>query len=93
MLKHTLIHPEINAVLGRAGHGATVLIADGNYPASTTLGPHGSQINLNLSPGLLACPQVLEALVTAIPIERVNTKTCGQASEHLGKDPMGEAAK
>jgi L-fucose mutarotase len=33
MLKHLLIHPKINEVIGRAGHHARILIADGNYPA------------------------------------------------------------
>ena len=32
MLKHLLIHPKINEVIGRAGHHARILIADGNYP-------------------------------------------------------------
>lgn len=69
MLKHRLTHPRINEVLGRAGHHAKVLIADGNYPASTTLGPHAELVSLNLTPGLVTVRQVLEVLVTAIPIE------------------------
>jgi len=73
MLKHQLIHPEINAVLGRAGHHGKVLIADGNYPASSTLGPRAQLVSLNLSPGLVTCTQVLQALVTAIPIEAAQT--------------------
>jgi L-fucose mutarotase len=73
MLRHQLIHPKINEILGRAGHHGKVLIADGNYPASTTLGPNAELVSLNLSPGLVNCTQVLEALVTAIPIEAANT--------------------
>ena len=73
MLLHSLIHPEINAVLGRAGHGAKVLIADGNYPASSTLGPNAELVSLNLSPGVVTCTQVLSALVTALPIEAAHT--------------------
>ena len=73
MLKHQLIHPKINEVLGRAGHHAKVLIADGNYPASSTMGPRAEQVCLNLSPGVVTCTQVLEALVTAIPIEAAHT--------------------
>lgn len=73
MLKHQLLHPQINAVLGRAGHHAKVLIADGNYPASTTLGPQAELVSLNLSPGVVSCAQVLSALVTAVPIETANT--------------------
>src|SRR5215218_8701594 len=73
MLKHRLIHPKINEVLGRAGHHAKVLIADGNYPASSTLGPNAELVSLNLMPGVVTCTQVLEALASAIPIEAANT--------------------
>ena len=73
MLKHTLLHPEITAILARAGHHAKVLIADGNYPASSTLGPNAQLVSLNLSPGVVSCTQVLEALIAALPIEAANT--------------------
>lgn len=73
MLKHTLIHPQINEVLGRAGHHSKVLIADGNYPAYNTLGPNAELICLNLAPGIVSCTDVLKALLTAIPIEAANT--------------------
>jgi L-fucose mutarotase len=73
MLKHRLIHPKINEVLGRAGHHGKVLIADGNYPASSTLGPRAELVSLNLSPGIVTCSQVLAALVSAIPIEAAHT--------------------
>ena len=33
MLKHLLIHPKLNEVIGRAGHHARILIADGNFDA------------------------------------------------------------
>ena len=69
MLKGKLIHPQILEALGRAGHGSQVLIADGNYPASTKLGPKATLVNLNLSPGLVNCTQVLEALVSAMVVE------------------------
>ena len=61
MLKHQLIHPKINEVLGRAGHHSRILIADGNYPCSSTLGPNAELVSLNLSPGLPTCDQVLKA--------------------------------
>jgi L-fucose mutarotase len=73
MLNHQLIHPKINEVLGRAGHHGKVLIADGNYPASSAIGPHAKLVSLNLSPGIVTCTQVLRALVSAVPIEAVNT--------------------
>ena len=73
MLKHTLLHPKINEILGRCGHHAKILIADGNYPASTTLGPNAELVSLNLSPGLVTVTQCLQALITAIPIDEANT--------------------
>ena len=88
MLRHQLIHPKINEVLGRAGHHAKVLIADGNYPASSTLGPNAELISLNLMPGVVNCTQVLQAVVSAIPIEAANTmmyETTGPYA--LAEDP------
>lgn len=73
MLKHRLLHPEISEILARAGHHAKVLIADGNYPASTTLGPNARLVSLNLAPGLVTVSQVLETLLTAIPVDAINT--------------------
>ncbi|MFT5528270.1 MAG: L-fucose mutarotase [Pirellulaceae bacterium] len=73
MLLSKLIHPKINEVLGRAGHHGKILIADGNYPCSSTLGPNAELVSLNLMPGLVNCTQVLEALVGAIQIEAANT--------------------
>lgn len=69
MLKSDLIHPQILEAIGRAGHGSKILIADGNYPCSTTLGPNARLVHLNLAPGLLTCTQVLETLLTAVPVE------------------------
>lgn len=69
MLKGKLIHPQTLETLGRAGHSSRILIADGDYPFASKLGPNARLVNLNLSPELVTCPQVLEALVTAIPIE------------------------
>ena len=73
MLKHQLIHPTINAILGAAGHHAKILIADGNYPASSKIGPDAELVHLNLMPGVVSCNQVLQAVLSAVPIEAVNT--------------------
>jgi L-fucose mutarotase len=73
MLKHQLLHPKITEVLARAGHHATVLIADGNYPASTKKGPNAELVSLNLMPGVVACTQVLQAVLTAVPIDHAFT--------------------
>jgi L-fucose mutarotase len=69
MLKFRLLHPEILEVLACAGHSSKILIADGNYPFATQLGRNARLISLNLSPGLVNTTQVLEAIVSAVPIE------------------------
>jgi len=73
MLRSELIHPEISAVLARAGHTSKVLIADGNYPAATAIGPKAELVSLNLAPGLVTVAQVLKVLLAAIPVEAINT--------------------
>jgi len=73
MLKHQLIHPKINEVLARAGHHAAILIADGNYPASTKRGPNAELVSLNLAPGVVTVAQVLRAILSAAPIDHINT--------------------
>jgi L-fucose mutarotase len=73
MLKTTLIHPDILRVVARSGHHAKILIADGNYPASTKRGPHAELVSLNLSPGVVTVAQVLQALLSAVPVDHVNT--------------------
>ncbi len=73
MLKHELIHPRINEILGRAGHHAKILIADGNYPASTKRGPQSELVCLNLSPGVITVAQALRAVLSAVPVDGVNT--------------------
>jgi L-fucose mutarotase len=88
MLKHRLIHPEIYAVLGRAGHHAKILIADGSYPASTKLGPRAQLISLNLMPGVVSCTQVLQAVASAVPIEAANTMDYQRTGQYaLTEDP------
>lgn len=69
MLKTSLIHPDILRALGRAGHGSQLLIADGNYPAGTTLGPNAELVSLNLAPGIVTATQALAAVASAVPIE------------------------
>ena len=73
MLKHQLIHPRINEVIGRAGHHGKILIADGNYPASSKKGPNAELVCLNLMPGVVTCAQVLQAVLSAVPIDAVQT--------------------
>lgn len=69
MLKTCLLHPEILEALASSGHGSRVLIADANYPFSTTEGPNSRIVFLNLTPGKLTAPEVLAVLNDVIPIE------------------------
>ena len=73
MLKSELIHTEISAIVARAGHSSKILIADGNYPASSAIGPGAQLVSLNLAPGLLSVAQVFKVLLNSVPIEAVNT--------------------
>jgi L-fucose mutarotase len=73
MLKSTLLHPDILRILAQAGHHATVLIADGNYPASSKRGPRSELVCLQLSPGVPTVAQVLSAVLSALPIDAIHT--------------------
>ena len=69
MLKTTLIHPTILSALASSGHTGKVLIADGNYPVATKANLCAERVYLNLAPGKMTVPEVLGALLTAIPVE------------------------
>jgi len=73
MLKTTLLHPDILRICARAGHHSKILIADGNYPAASKRGPQADLVCLQLSPGVPTVLQVLRALLSALPIDAVNT--------------------
>jgi len=90
MLKHQLIHPKISEVLAQAGHHARILIADGNYPASTKKGPNAEVVCLNLSPGIVTVAQALRALLTAVPVDQVNTMgiPADDPYAHNGEPPV-----
>lgn len=89
MLKHQLIHPKINEVLGRAGHHARILIADGNYPASSKIGPNAELVCLNLAPGIVTVAQVLAAVASATPLEAANTMGYEKTGPYaLTEDPL-----
>jgi L-fucose mutarotase len=69
MLKSQLLHPQMLNTLAQSGHGSVVLIADGNYPSITLTNPAAERVYLNLKPGVVNVTDVLEALLTAIPVE------------------------
>lgn len=69
MLTYRLTHPVILAALAGAGHGSTVLLADGHYPVATAAGPNAVEVHLNLSPGMVSVTDVLSAVADAAPLE------------------------
>lgn len=69
MLRYPLTHPEIIGALAGAGHGSQILVMDGNYPHSTGSNPAAAVVHLNLRPGLPLVTDVLETLLTAVPVE------------------------
>lgn len=81
MLKTQLLHPDILGALASAGHGAQVLIADGNYPSSTGVAPSARRVYLNLAPGLVTATDALRVLATAIPIEAAHVMQTADGSE------------
>ncbi len=71
MLKGKILHPQILEALASSGHGSMILISDGNYPHNTGSSQTAKKVFLNLSPGTVKVTEVLQALVSAIPIESV----------------------
>ena len=55
--------------LGSNGHGAKILIADGNYPFSTCSPATAKKVFLNLAPGMLSVSDVLKVMAEYVPVE------------------------
>lgn len=73
MLKTSLLHPQILHAISRAGHHAKILIADGNYPASSKKGPNAEVVPLQLTPGVPTVAQVLKPILEVLPIDHIHT--------------------
>jgi L-fucose mutarotase len=81
MLSLPVIHPVLLGALARAGHGSTILIADGNYPHETGAAPAVERIYLNFAPGLLTVSQVLRGVAGLMPIERARVMRPGDSAD------------
>ena len=81
MLTTRLLHPEILRALGEAGHGARVLIADGNYPLATRSPAGARRVFLNLEPGRLTVTEVLDVLAASVPVEAAHVMGPDDGSE------------
>lgn len=69
MLKGRLIHPPLINALARMGHGSRILLADANYASDVLAPPSAERVYLNFAPGLLTATDILEVLLSAIPVE------------------------
>ena len=88
MLKTKLLHPQIMAALARGGHSSKVLISDGNFPHWSRRGPNAEVVYLNLTPGLPSVTQVLDVLLSAIPIEAAEVMDYARTGAYaLNADP------
>ncbi len=89
MLKTTLLHPDILRACARAGHHSKILIADGNYPAASKIGPRAELVSLQLSPGIPTVAQVFKAILSEVPIDVINTMGIDPTDEYASKeDPV-----
>lgn len=86
MLKTTLLHPEILRACARAGHHSKILIADGNYPAASKIGPKAELISLQLMPGVPTVSQVLTAILSEVPIDVFNTMGIDETDEYASNE-------
>lgn len=80
MLYGTIVHPPLLGALAAAGHGSTILIADGNYPVATGTRPGAERVFLNFAPGMLTVTQILQGLTAAVPIEAAAVMTPGDGT-------------
>ena len=69
MLKTNLLHPQILMSLASCGHGAKILVADGNFSFSTRSHPGTMIVYLNLSPDVLRVTDVINILKDNISVE------------------------
>ena len=81
MLTTRLIHPQLLVALAEAGHGAQILIADGNYPVTTRSNPAAHRVFLNLEPGRLTVTEILEVIAEVIPVEAVHVMAPADGTE------------
>lgn len=80
MLTLKLIQPQIMAALARCGHGSKILIADGNYPLAEKTGS-AEKVYLGLTRGLPTVSQVLDAVLSAINVEKAEVMLPEDGSE------------
>jgi L-fucose mutarotase len=88
MLKTKLLHPEILGGLAAAGHLATILIADGNYPSATKPNPRAKIVWANFTPGIVDACTILRLICGLVPIEAVQVMAPAKSGPYaMAHDP------
>ena len=88
MLKLPVLHPEILAALGSAGHLSKVLISDGNYPHNTKPNPRARIVWANFIPGVVSATTALEMVCGLVPIEKAEVMAPDTSGEYaMSEDP------
>jgi L-fucose mutarotase len=88
MLKLPVLHPEILRALGSAGHLATVLITDGNYPHNTRVNPRAPIVFANFVPGVITATTALQMVCDTVPIEAAAVMAPDKTGEYaMAEDP------
>lgn len=70
MLKTECNNPLIIGALSACGHGDKILLVDGNYPLKSKSGG-AEKIYLGVTRGLPTVPQVLKAICSICPVEKI----------------------
>ncbi|WP_431222453.1 RbsD/FucU domain-containing protein [Serratia sp. L9] len=70
MIKSDIIHPELLCALAKCGHKTQILVADSNYAFVTNAPKDATIIYLNLAPGTLCSPIILEKILACINVEK-----------------------
>lgn len=93
MLKTPVLHPEILAALGSAGHLSTILISDGNYPHVNRANPSAKIVWGNFVPGILDAVTALRMVCDLVPIEAMAVMEPHKSGEFAlpGDPPIWEA--
>jgi L-fucose mutarotase len=71
MLKTSVLHPEILAALGCAGHLGKVLISDANYPHASRSNPRAKIVWANFVPGVVDAVTALKMVCDLVPVEAI----------------------
>jgi L-fucose mutarotase len=88
MLKGKVIHPEILAALGSAGHLSRILISDGNYPHISVPNPRAKIVWANFAPGIVDSLTMLRLISQLVPIEKVEVMAPALTGQYaMSSDP------